>query len=66
MKITNAKDYIELLDGSGESWSNDNEALANAMEDYAKIYHENQVKNVDKIEPLFCEECKKVSSKNKK
>ena len=43
MKINNAKDYIEILDAEGEGWSNDNDALAYAMEDYAKMYHQAQL-----------------------
>ncbi len=46
MKFKKAKDYIKYLDEqSSEAWSNDNELLSDAMEDYAKMYHEQQVKN---------------------
>lgn len=40
-----AKEYIEYLDvQSGEGWSNLTDELAQAMEDYARIYYKNQIK----------------------
>ena len=45
MKFETAKEYIEYLDEqSGESWSNATDELADVMEDYAKMYHERQLK----------------------
>lgn len=45
MKFETAKEYIKYLDEkSGESWSNATNELADAMEDYAKMYHERQLK----------------------
>ena len=41
----NAKEYIEYIDSeSGESWSNSTDEIADVMEDYAKMYHEQQLK----------------------
>ena len=40
-----AKEYIEYIDSqSGESWSNSTDEIADVMEDYAKMYHEQQLK----------------------
>lgn len=48
MKFKTAKEYIEYLDEqSGESWSNATDELADIMEDYAKMYHEYQLKLLD-------------------
>ena len=45
MDFKTAKKYIEYLDEqSGESWSNSTDELADAMEDYAKMYHQAQLK----------------------
>jgi hypothetical protein len=45
MNFKTAKEYIEYLDEQyGESWSNATEKLSDVMEDYAKIYHERQLK----------------------
>ena len=45
MKFETAIEYIEYLDKqSGESWSNATNELADAMEDYAKMYHERKLK----------------------
>jgi hypothetical protein len=45
MNFKTAKEYIEYLDEqSGESWSNATEELADVMENYAKMYHERQLK----------------------
>ena len=53
MKFKKAEDYIKYLDEqSGEAWSNDNELLADAMQDYAKMYHEQIVKNCSKPDSI--------------
>ena len=45
MKFETAKEYIEYLDEqSGESWSLATDELADAMEDYAEMYHERKLK----------------------
>ena len=45
MKFKTPKEYIEYLDEqSGESWSNVTDELADAMGDYAKMYHEHELK----------------------
>ena len=43
MKTTTAEEYIKELDEAGEAWSNDMQALAEALNDFAKIYHEQQI-----------------------
>jgi hypothetical protein len=45
MEFETAKEYIEHLDKQlGESWSNSTDELVDVMEDYAKMYHERQLK----------------------
>jgi len=61
MKFKTAREYIEYLDEqSGESWSNATNELADVMEDYAKMYHERQLKllgradTVGQSEQFYC------------
>ena len=64
MEVNNAKDYIEILDAAGESWSNDNDALSDAMEDYAKMYHQAQLKllGIADVRHQVCPLCDGIGS----
>jgi len=58
-----AKEYIEFIDQHGQEWSNDSNKIADVMEDYAKMYHEHQLKLLDiadierQKEQLVCRYC---------
>ena len=43
-----AKQFIKEIDEEGQEWSDDTEVLASYFEDYAKLYHETEVKKLSK------------------
>ena len=46
MEFNTAKEYIEYLDAQfGEVWSDSIDGLADAMEDYAKMYHKRKLES---------------------
>ena len=40
--------FIKEIDEEGQEWSDDTEVMASYFEDYAKLYHESEVKKFHK------------------